>query len=128
VLALSLAAGVALRRPAAVPWSLFGLAALYAATLRGSELDGWSVAYGAGLLLAAELAYAAIDHERLVREERAVVVRRWAALGGLLAASVLAALVVVVVAGLDVGAGLPLAAAGAAAAVGLLVLVARLAR
>ena len=111
-----------------MPWSLFGLAALYAATLHGSALDGWSVAVGGGLLVAAELAYAAIDHERLVREERAVAVRRWAILGGVLATSVLTALVVVVVAGLDVGAGLPLAAAGAAAAVGLLVLVARLAR
>lgn len=107
---------------------MFGLGALYAATLRGDALDGWSIAYGAGLLLAAELAYWAIEHERLVREEAAVTLRRAATLGGLVAASLLAGLVVVAVAGLQVGAGLPLAAAGTAAAVGLLLLVARLAR
>lgn len=125
--AVVLAAAVLLRAGSAVAWPLFALAALYAATLRGA-LDGRSVVYAAGMLLAAELAFFGIEHEPLVREEREVVLRRVAAAAGALAASALAGLLVLVVAGVDVGAGLPLAAVGAAAAVGLLLLVARLAR
>lgn len=128
LLALALAVGVALRRAGVVPWTVFGLAALYAATLRGSAVDGWSVAVGAGLLLAAELAYASIEHESRLRADRVIALRAVAAVCGLVAGGALVGLVVLTVAGLSVGAGLPLAAAGTAAAVGLLVLVARLAR
>ena len=34
-----------------MPWTVFGLAALYAATLRGSAVDGWSVAVGGAAIL-----------------------------------------------------------------------------
>lgn len=110
-----------------MPWSLFGVGALYAATLRGG-LDGWSLGVAAGLLLAAELAYWAIEHDRLLREEPVVALRRAGAIAVLVAATLGAGLVVLTTAGFQVGAGLPLAAAGAAAAVGLLLLIARLAR
>ena len=86
------------------------------------------MAVGVGLLLAAELAYAAIDHETRLRADRVVGLRSAATVASLAAGGALAGLVVVVVAGLNVGAGLPLAAVGTAAAVGLLALVARLAR
>jgi len=128
VLALALGAAAVLRLAALVPWSLFGLGALYAGTLRGDALDGWAIAYGTGLLLAAELAYAAIGRDTRLRAERQVVLRSAAAVAAACAASLLAGLLVVAVAGLQVGAGLPLAAAGAAAAVGLLLAFARLAR
>lgn len=125
--ALALCAAVFLRLPPAVPWPLFALGALYTPTLRGG-LDGWSVAFGAGLLLTAELAYWGIDDERLVLEERVVTLRRAAAVAAVVAASLLAGLVVLVVAGASVSAGLPLTAVGTAAAVGLLLGFARLAR
>lgn len=112
-----------LRLPAVVPWPLFALGALYAATLRGG-VDGWSVVYAAGLLAAGELAWLGIEHEPLVREERGATLRRLGLLAAAATASALAGLLVLVVAGIDVGAGLPLAAVGAAAAVGLLLLVA----
>lgn len=110
-----------------MPWSLFGVGALYAATLHGG-LDGWSLAVGVGLLLTAELAHWSIEHERLLREEAAVSLRRAAGIGALVAATLAAGFVVLTTAGLQVGAGLPLAAAGTVAAVGLLLLIARLAR
>lgn len=95
--------------------------------MRG-DLDGGSVAFGAGLFLTAELAYWGIDDERLVREERVVTLRRAAAVAAVVAASLLAGLVVLAVAGAGVSAGLPLTAVGTAAAVGLLLGFARLAR
>jgi hypothetical protein len=125
--ALALALALALRRPGAVPWTVFALGVLYAATLRGA-LDGWSIAVAVGLLLAAELAYWSIEDDRLLRVERTVTLRRGAGIAGLIAATLAACFLVVAAAGLEVGAGLPLAAAGAVAAVGLLLLVARLAR
>jgi len=110
-----------------VPWSLFGLGALYAATLRGG-VDGWAIAIGAALGVAAELAYWAIEDEPRLRPARDVTLRRVASIVALVAATGVAGVVVLAAAGLQVGAGLPLAIAGAAAAAGLLVLVARLAR
>ncbi|MGZ4355033.1 MAG: hypothetical protein ACXVZ4_15985, partial [Gaiellaceae bacterium] len=71
VAALALCGGVLLRLAPVVPWALFALGALYAPTLRG-DLDGWSVGFGAGLLLTAELAYWGIEDERLVLEARVV--------------------------------------------------------
>jgi hypothetical protein len=125
-LALLLAVAIAFRAAAFVPWTLLGLGALYAGTLHG-PLDGWSIGYGAGLLVAAELAYWACEHDRRLHEEPDLALRRGAGIAALAAAGLLAGLAVVIAAGVDVGAGLPLAAAGAVAAVGLLLLIARLA-
>jgi hypothetical protein len=126
VLAATLGAAGALRVPAVVPWPLFGAGALYAATLDGG-LDGWSLAVGAGLLVAGELAYAAADADPRLEQERALVLQTAAAAFATVAAAVVVGLGVVVAAGVQVGAGLPLALAGAIAAAGLLLLVARLA-
>jgi hypothetical protein len=119
---------VVFRLPALVPWTPLGLGAIYAATLTGDPLDGWSIAVGAGLLLSAELAYWAIDDDRRLRVEPELQLRRAASIAGVLAAGLVAGLAVVIAAGIDLGAGLPLTTAGAVAAVGLLLLVARLAR
>jgi hypothetical protein len=126
-LALLLALAVVLRAASFVPWTLFGVGAIYAATLRG-ELDGWAIGVGAALAVAAELAYWAIEDEPRLRPSRDVTLRRIAAIAALVAATGVAGVVALAAAGLDVGAGLPLAIAGAVAAAGLLVLVARLAR
>jgi hypothetical protein len=126
-LALLLALAVVFRAAALVPWSLFGVGALYAATLRGG-LDGWAIAVGAALGIAAELAYWAIEDEPRLRPARDVTLRRIATIAALVAATGVAGVIVLAAAGLEVGAGLPLALAGAVAAAGLLVLVARLAR
>jgi hypothetical protein len=126
VLALLLALAIAFRRASAVPWTLLGLGATYAATLRGG-LDGWAICVGAGLLLAAELAYWAIEHDGRLRQEPDVPLRRAAGIAGLVAAGLVAGLAVVIAAGVDLGAGLPLATAGAVAAVGMLLLIVRLA-
>jgi hypothetical protein len=116
-----------LRAAAAVPWTLLALGAAYAATLHDRGLDGWSIAVGAALLLAAELAYWAIEDDRRLRVEPELQLRRAAAIAAVVAAGLVAGLAVVVAAGVDLGAGLPLTAAGAVAAVGLLLLIARLA-
>jgi hypothetical protein len=115
-----------LRVPAVVPWPLFGVGALYAATLRGG-LDGWSLAVGAALLLAGELAYAAVDADPRLEQERAFLLHATAAVAATVAAALVVGLAVVVAAGFQLGAGLPLALAGAIAAAGLLLLVVRLA-
>jgi hypothetical protein len=127
-LALLLVPAVVFRLRALVPWTPLGLGAIYAATLNGDQLDGRSIAVGVGLLLAAELAYWAIDDDRRLDVERDVQLRRAAGLAGVVAATLVAGLVVVAASGVSVSAGLPLATAGAVAAVGLLLLVARLAR
>jgi hypothetical protein len=121
-----LGAAAALRVPAVVPWPLFGGGALYAATLHGG-FDGWSLAVGAGLLLAGELAYAAVDADPRLEQERALVLSAFAAVVATVAAALVVGLAVVVAAGFELGAGLPLALAGAIAAAGLLLLVVRLA-
>jgi hypothetical protein len=125
--AVALALALALRRPGAVPWTVLALGVLYASTLRGA-LDGWSIAVAVGLLLAAELAYWSIEDERRLRVERTVTLRRAAGIAGLAGATLAAGFLVLAAAGLRVRTGLPLTAAGAVAAAGLLLLVARLAR
>jgi hypothetical protein len=95
--------------------------------LNGDPLDGWSIAVGAALLVAAELAYWASDDDRRLRVEPGLQLRRAASIAAVVAAGLVAGLAVVIAAGIDLGAGLPLTAAGAVAAVGLLLLIVRLA-
>jgi hypothetical protein len=125
--ALLLAAAIFLRAAQLVPWTLLGLGALYAATLAGRALDGWAIAVGAALLLAAELAYWAIDDDPRLHVEPELQLRRAASIAAVVAAGLAAGLAVVIAAGVDLGAGLPLTAAGAVAAVGLLLVVVGLA-
>jgi hypothetical protein len=126
-LALLLAAAIFLRAAQLVPWTLLGLGALYAATLAGRALDGWAIAVGAALLLAAELAYWAIDDDPRLHVEPELQLRRAASIAAVVAAGLAAGLAVVIAAGVELGAGLPLTAAGAVAAVGLLLVVVGLA-
>src|SRR4051794_41563395 len=75
--ALVLALAVLLRVPAAVPWAVALAGAGYVVAREHQRLaDGWSAVVGAGLLLAAELAAWSIGHDRRIREEREVVLRR----------------------------------------------------
>jgi hypothetical protein len=126
VLTVVLGAAAALRLARAIPWPLFGVGALYAATAHG-PLDGWSLAVGVALLLAAELAYAAVDVDARLRQEPELARRSAAAVASVVVAAVAAGFAVVLAAGVEIGAGLPLATAGAVAAAGLLLLVLRLA-
>jgi hypothetical protein len=91
-----LAAGIAIRLAAAVPWSV-GLAGAGYVVAREHHavVDGWATAVGAALLLAAELAAWSIDDDRRIREERALVVRRVTTLVALVGASALVGFVLI---------------------------------
>jgi hypothetical protein len=115
--------------PGLVPWALVLCGAEYAAFLviRGESIDAYAPLYGVGLLLAAELAYWALE-PRISGAEPGLLARRIT----LIAATCLAA---GGVGGLVLSAsevvfhgGLLLEAFGVAAAVGALLLLARMAR
>lgn len=127
--AVCLAAAVLLRLPAAVPWAvaLAGAGYLVGRT-HHHVVDGWAALVGAGLLLGAELASWSIDHDRRIREERAVVVRHAAMVAALVSASAVVAFVLVGVAAVSLSAGLALTAVGVAAAVASVSVVLRLVR
>ena len=125
-LALLLALAVASACAALVPWSLFGVGALYAGDAPRRPRRLVARRRRGALLLAAELAYWAIEDDRRLRPERDVALRRAAAIAATRRRAPASPAVVVVAAGVEVGAGLPLAIAGAVAAAGLLVLVALL--
>lgn len=123
-----LAVGLAVPLPSLFPWPLVILAALYAWTLGGGEVDQWSPVYAGAFLTIAELAYWSVelrgraqDSERLT-ERRAALVVVLGLLGVACGGLVLAAT------SLDIGRGVGVDLLGAAAAVAALVLVARLAR
>ena len=126
---IALAAGVAVRLPAAVPWSV-GLAGggYVIAREHHAVVDGWATAVGAVLLLAAELAAWSIDDDRRIHEERAVVLRRAGTVAALTVAAALVAFVLVGAAAVSVSAGLLLTAVGVTAAVSTVALVLRLLR
>jgi len=127
--AVVLAAGIALRLPVAIPWGV-GLAGAGYAVAREHHavVDGWATVVGATLLLAAELAAWSIEHDRRIRAERAVVVRRIAALAALVAASALLGFVLVGAAAVSTSTGIALTTLGAASAVAAVAVVLRLLR
>jgi hypothetical protein len=123
-----LAVGLAFSLTSVFPWPLVILAALYAWTLGGGEVDQWSPFYAGAFLAVAELAYWSVelrgrasDKERL-NERRAGLIVVLALIGVVAGGFVLAAT------SLDIGSGIAIDLIGAAAAVGALVVVARLAR
>ena len=126
---VALAAGIALRLPLAVPWAV-GLAG--AGYVIGREhhavVDGWAAVVGAGLLLAAELAAWSIEHDRRIREERTVVVRRIVILAALVVSSALLGFVLVGATTISTSAGIALTAIGVSAAVASVAVVLRLLR
>jgi hypothetical protein len=122
-----LAFGLAFALTSVFPWPLVILAALYAWTLGGGEIDQWAPFYAGAFLAVAELAYWSVelrgrahDKERL-NERRAGLIVVLALIGVVAGGFVLAAT------SLDIGSGIGLDLVGVAAAVGALVVVARLA-
>jgi hypothetical protein len=113
-----------------LPWTLALLGVAYAIAIaaRGSGVDEGAPLVGAGLLLCGELAAWSADERRQIRAERSVVVARGTsvivlALAGLLAGGLVLALAVA-----PVGGGLAWTFLGAAAAVAVVGIAARLGR
>lgn len=126
---LLLAAAVALRLAFLVPWAVAASAGGYlVGRTGGAGVDLWSPLVGVGLLVAAELAYWSIEHDRRIRVELRVTLARALAVAGVAAAGGVAGLLVLSATSLDVGAGLLLAAVGVAAAVAAVAVSLRLAR
>ena len=125
-----LTAGLALRRPAAVPLAVLALGAGYGVSLgvEGGALDGRAPALAAALFLLAELAYWSLELRDAVADEQGAYLRRI----GLLSALALGALAVGagLLALVDAGerGGVALEAVGALAAVAALAIVARATR
>ena len=127
-----LAASLWLGSASGVAWTLALLAGEYALALTlGEGEDGVDAAapfYAAGLLLLAELAYWSIELRVPGRTDRALTLRRLAALGGLAVASIAVGTFVVAATAVSLSSGLVWDAIGAAAAVATLAILARLAQ
>jgi hypothetical protein len=127
-----LAASLWLGSASGVAWTLALLAGEYALALTlGEREDGVDAAapfYAAGLLLLAELAYWSIELRVPGRTDRALTLRRLAALGGLGVASIAVGTFVVAATAVSLSTGLVWDAIGAAAAVATLAILARLAQ
>jgi hypothetical protein len=122
-----LAVAIALRWPAAIPWSVLAAGGAYLAGREGRSLvDGWAAVVGALLLVAAELASWSIEHDKRIRTERALVIRRSATLTGLACVALLVNFLLLGAAAVAASAGVVLAAIGVAAAVGAVAVVLRL--
>lgn len=93
-----------------------------------SVVDGWAAIVGAGLLLAAELAFWSIESDRRIHEERPLVVWRSLTLTALVVTAALFGFLLVGAAAVSAAAGLLLTAVGVAAAVGSVAVVLRLVR
>ena len=124
-----LAAGLALRVPAFLPWAILVAGGGY---VLGREhrptVDGWAAVVGAALLLTAELGAWSIDDDRRIHEERQLVLRQLGTVTALVAAAALAGFVLVGAAAVSVSSGLLLTAVGVTAAVSTVGLVLRLLR
>jgi hypothetical protein len=122
-----LALALAGRWPALVAWGIAGLGAEYALflRLRGETVDVRAPVVAAGLIVAAELAFRAVEPEE-GRLEGRLVVRSATAVAAAAAATALIGGVLLVAAG-SFGSGLALEAAGVAAAVVAVGLVVRIA-
>jgi len=126
---LALLACVVLRFPLAIPWAVLLVGAGYVlARAHHSVVDGWAAIVGAGLLLAAELAFWSIESDRRIHEERPLVVWRSLTLTALVVTAALFGFLLVGAAAVSAAAGLLLTALGVAAAVGSVAVVLRLVR
>ena len=113
-----------------LPWALAVLAVAYTISLfvHGAAVDEAAPLVAAGLLLCGELAAWSLDERYAIAAERAVVLRRALALGALVLAGLGASAAVVAFTASSAGNGLAWTALGAAAAVLVVGVVARLAR
>jgi len=121
--------GLLLRLPSTIPWALLAAAAGYLVGIQGRDtVDGWAAVIGVALLLAAELASWSIDHDKRIRSERALVVRRAATLAVLAAVALFVNFMLLAAAAVTAAAGTVVAAVGVAAAVTAVAIVLRLVR
>jgi hypothetical protein len=122
-----LAVGIVMRWPAAIPWAVLATGGGYLAGREGRSLvDGWAAVVGTLLLVAAELASWSIEHDKRIRAERSLVVRRCATLAGLAGVALVVNFLLLGTAAVAASAGVVLAAIGVAAAVGAVAVVLRL--
>jgi hypothetical protein len=124
-----LGVGIVLRWPPTIPWAVLAAGAGYLITREGhAAVDGWAALVGVALLLAAELAAWSIEHDRRIRAEPGLVLRRVGTLAVLGAAALFVNFVLLAAAAVTASAGVLLAAVGVAAAVTAVAVVLRLAR
>jgi len=114
----------------AMPWPIVLLGIAYAIPLfvRGSGIDEGAPLVGVGLLLCSELAVWSFDERWSITAERAVIVSRVTAVGLLALAGLAASALVLALAAAPIGGGLAWTALGAASAVVVVGLAARLGR
>jgi hypothetical protein len=120
--------GLALPLPSAFPWPLVILAALYAWTLGGGDVDQWSPLYAGAFLLLAELAYWSVALRGRAQDSERLTERRLVLVVVLTLIAVGAGGLVLAATSLDIGSGIATDLLGVVAAVAALVVVARLAR
>lgn len=127
-----LGVALALGRPRPLPWGLALLGAAYVVAVleRPPGLDPLAPAFGAGLLLAAELAYWSLDARAPARRDPGLQRRRAVRVAGVVGAAFVLDVCVAVGAAVGglAGGGLLLSLLGMAAAVGTLAVAAALAR
>jgi hypothetical protein len=124
--AIVLSVALILRWPIVVPWAIALSGAGYVIGRPGVSVS--TAVSGAGLLLAAELAYWAIEHDGRIQVERDVTTRRVLALVLVVSAALAVDLLLLPATALAAPRGLALAGLGAVAAVVILALMVQLAR
>jgi hypothetical protein len=117
-----LVVGLALGRPAAVPWAIAGLGAGYAATLGGEDLDSRVPLYAASLLVTAELAYWSLRLRQAAPDETGMALRRLLGVLAAAAMGLIAGTLLVAIAHVPLRGGLAVEAVGIAAAIGALMM------
>jgi hypothetical protein len=123
-----LAVALAVPMPSLFPWPLVVLAGLYVWTLGGGEVDQWVPLYAGAFLAVAELAYWSVELRGRAQDAERLSERRAALIATLSLLAVGAGGLVLAATSLDIGSGIAIDLLGVAAAVGALVVVARLAR
>jgi hypothetical protein len=125
---LLLAIALAAPMPSLFPWPLVVLGGLYAWSLGGGEIDQWVPLYAGAFLAVAELAYWSVELRGRAHDRERLTERRAALIAMLSLLGVGAGGLVLAATSLDIGSGIAIDLLGVAAAVGALVVVARLAR
>jgi hypothetical protein len=124
-----LVAGLLLRLPITIPWSILLVAAAYLVGREGSSVvDGLAAVVGALLLLSAELGFWSIEHDARIRTEPSLALRRLTIIGALVCGALLVDFLLLGTAAVSASAGVVLAALGVAAAVAAVAIVLRLVR
>jgi hypothetical protein len=124
-----LASAIALRWPNLIPWAVLATGGGYLVGREGnSVVDGWAAVVGVLVLLSAELATWAIEHDARIHTEARLLLRRIATLGALTIAALFVNFLLLGTAALSAPSGILLAAAGVCASVLAVAVVLRLLR